>query len=192
MSVRIARINHPPTVGKAIPEQKAIQDQEFTFTFAKDTFKEQDDGDNARLRRGPEGRHAAAFLARLRPQRPDVPRRAPGRRRGHPGHHRHARWTRRAPRSSTDFALKVVNVDDPPSLVSRIPDQAIDQDQPLAFTLSEDTFTDPDLDTGDTLKLRAEGPDGGTPAAVARPSTPPPRRSAARRGTPTPATSWSR
>ena len=45
MSVRIARINHPPTVGKAIPEQKAIQDQDFTFTFGRDTFKEQDDGD---------------------------------------------------------------------------------------------------------------------------------------------------
>ncbi len=45
LNVRIARINHPPTVGKAIPEQKAIQDQEFTFTFAKDTFEEKDDGD---------------------------------------------------------------------------------------------------------------------------------------------------
>ncbi len=45
LTLRIARINHPPTVGKAIPEQKAIQDQEFTFTFGRDTFKEQDDGD---------------------------------------------------------------------------------------------------------------------------------------------------
>ena len=45
LNVRIARINHPPTVNKAIAQQKAIQDQEFTFTFAKDTFKEKDDGD---------------------------------------------------------------------------------------------------------------------------------------------------
>ena len=47
------------------------------------------------------------------------------------------------------------------ALVSRIPDQAIDQDQPFTFTLSEDTFTDVDLDIGDTLTFRATGPDGG-------------------------------
>lgn len=32
---------------------------------------------------------------------------------------------------------------------------------PLDFTLPEDSFTDSDLDTGDTLTLRASGPDGG-------------------------------
>src|SRR5699024_7532248 len=47
------------------------------------------------------------------------------------------------------------------SLVSRLADQTVTQDQPFLLTLSEDAFTDADIDTGDSLTLRAVGPDGG-------------------------------
>ncbi len=158
-AVRISRINHPPTVGKAIAEQKAIQDQEFTFTFGKDTFKEQDDGDTlAYDATQKDGTPLPSWLHFARSDRTfnGVPRDSDV-------------GTlvvtvtamdKAGATASTDFALKVVNVDDPPSLVSRIADQTIDQDQQFTFALSEDTFTDPDLDTGDSLKLRANGPDG--------------------------------
>ena len=160
LNVRIARINHPPTVNKAIPEQKAIQDQAFTFTFGKDTFLEQDEGDTLAYDAvQKDGTPLPSWLGFARSDRTfqGVPRDSDV-------------GTlvitvtamdKAGATASTDFALKVINVDDPPSLVSRIPDQTTDQDQPFSFTLSEDAFTDPDLDTGDTIKLRAVGPDGG-------------------------------
>ena len=55
----------------------------------------------------------------------------------------------------------MVNVNDPPSLVSRLADQTVVQDQPFMLSLSEDAFTDADMDLGDSLTLRAVGPDGG-------------------------------
>ena len=160
LNVRIARINHPPTVSKAIAQQKAIQDQEFTFTFPKDTFKEQDEGDT--LAYDAAQKDGTPLPSWLRFARSD---------RTFEGVPRDAdvgtlvitvtAMDKGGATASTDFALKIINVDDPPSPRQPDPDQTIDQDQPLDFTLPEDSFTDPDLDTGDTLTLRAFGPDGG-------------------------------
>jgi len=160
LNVRIARINHPPTVNKAIPKQKAIQDQEFTFTFPRDTFAEQDAGDTLAYDAiQKDGTPLPSWLGFARSDRTfaGVPRDSDvGTLVISVGAMDQAGAT-----VSTDFALEIINVDDPPSLVSRIPDQTTDQDQPFTFILSVDAFTDPDLDTGDTLKLRAVGPDGG-------------------------------
>jgi hypothetical protein len=146
LALRIERVNHPPTVVKAIAEQKAIQDQDFTFTFDRDTFSEPDSDDTLvydATQKG--GDPLPPWLQFARSDRTfrGVPRDADV---GTP---------------STDFALRVVNVNDPPALVSRLPDQTIVQDQPFLLTISEDAFTDPDIDVGDSLTLRAVGPDGG-------------------------------
>ena len=160
LNVRIARLNHPPTVAKTIPRQKAIQDQGFTFTFPKDTFAEQDAEDTLAYDAvQKDGTPLPSWLGFARSDRmfQGVPRDSDV-------------GTlvitvtamdKAGATASTDFALEIINVDDPPSLVTRIPDQTTDQDQPFTSTLSEDAFTDPDSDTGDTLKLRAVGPDGG-------------------------------
>ena len=160
LNLRIARINHAPNVNKAISEQKAIQDQAFTFTFAKDTFKDKDDGDTLAYDAAQkDGSPLPSWLAFARSDRTFS------------GSPRDSdvgtlvitvtAMDKVGATATTDFALKVINVDDPPALVSRIPDQKLDQDTPLQFTLSEDAFTDADLDTGDTITLRATGPDGG-------------------------------
>ena len=159
-TISIARLNHPPTVGTAIPDQKAIQDQEVSFTFPGDTFAEQDADD---------------LLAYDAVQKDGTPLPSwlgfAGSDRRFQGVPRDfdvgtlvisvTAMDKAGATASTDFALEIINVDDPPSLVSRIPDQTTDQDQPFTSTLSEDAFIDPDSDTGDTLRLRAVGPDGG-------------------------------
>ena len=174
-------------MNKAIAQQKAIQDQEFTFTFAKDTFKEQDDGDT--LAYDAVQKDGTPLPSWLRFARSD---------RTFDGVPRDAdvgtlvitvtAMDKGGATASTDFALKIVNVDDPPALVSRIPDQSIDQDQPLSFTLSEDSFTDPDLDTGDTPHAPGERPRWRRAPAVAVLRPRHRGRSAARPATPMPAT----
>ncbi|MEZ4596113.1 MAG: putative Ig domain-containing protein [Chloroflexota bacterium] len=160
LSLNVARVNHPPTVAQAIPEQKAIQDQDFTFTFGKDTFDEPD-ADDALVYDATQkgGDPLPPWLQFARSDRTfrGVPRDADV-------------GTlvitvtatdKAGASASTDFALKVINVNDPPSLVQRLADQSVTQDQPFVLTLSEDAFTDADIDTGDSLTLRAVGPDGG-------------------------------
>jgi hypothetical protein len=145
---------------QAIPEQKAIQDQDFTFTFSRDTFSEPDSDDALvydAIQKG--GDPLPPWLSFARSDRTfrGVPRDADV-------------GTlvvtitatdKAGAAASTDFALRIVNVNDPPSLVSRLADQTVVQDQPFVLTLSEDAFTDADIDTGDGLSLRAVGPDGG-------------------------------
>ncbi|MET0773502.1 MAG: putative Ig domain-containing protein [Candidatus Limnocylindrales bacterium] len=158
--LRIDRVNHQPTVAHAIAEQKAIQDQDFTFTFNRDTFTEPDSDD------------ALVYDATQKGGDPLPP---------WLNFARSDRTFRGTPRdadvgtlvvtvtasdkagasTSTDFALRVVNVNDLPALVSRLADQTVVQDQPFVLTLSEDAFTDADMDLGDSLSLRAVGPDGG-------------------------------
>ncbi len=159
MNVRIARVNHPPTVATAIKEQKAIQDQEFTFTFPRDTFDEQDQDDSLVYdATQKDGTPLPSWLAFARSDRTF---------RGTPRNTDVGTLVitvtatdKLGASAATDFALRVVNVNDSPQLVSRIPDQTIDQDQPFSFTLSSDLFTDPDLVFGDTLHLRAAGAEG--------------------------------
>jgi alpha-tubulin suppressor-like RCC1 family protein len=160
LPLRIERVNHPPTVAQAIPEQKAIQDQDFTFTFTRDTFTEPDSDDTLvfdATQKG--GDPLPPWLSFARSDRTfrGVPRDADvgtlvvtitG-------------TDKAGASASTDFALRVVNVNDPPALVSRLADQTVVQDQPFVLTLSEDAFTDADIDIGDSLSLRAVGPDGG-------------------------------
>jgi hypothetical protein len=160
LTLRIDRVNHEPTVAHAIAEQKAIQDQEFTFTFNRDTFSEPDADDTLvydATQKG--GDPLPAWLSFQRSDRTfrGVPRDADvgtlvitvtG-------------SDKAGASASTDFALRVVNVNDLPALVSRLPDQSVVQDQPFVLTLSEDAFTDADMDLGDSLTLRAVGPDGG-------------------------------
>ncbi|MFN8518019.1 MAG: putative Ig domain-containing protein [Chloroflexota bacterium] len=160
LALRVERVNHPPTVVKAIPEQKAIQDQEFSFTFDRDTFSEPDSDDSLVYDATQKGGDALPpWLQFARSDRTfrGVPRDADV-------------GTlvititatdKAGASASTDFALRIVNVNDPPSLVSRLPDQTVTQDQPFVLTISEDAFTDADIDTGDSLSLRAVGPDGG-------------------------------
>lgn len=160
LALRIERVNHPPTVVKAIAEQKAIQDQDFTFTFDRDTFSEPDSDDTLvydATQKG--GDPLPPWLQFARSDRTfrGVPRDADV------GTLviTVAATDKAGASASTDFALRVVNVNDPPALVSRLPDQTIVQDQPFLLTISEDAFTDPDIDVGDSLSLRAVGPDGG-------------------------------
>ena len=113
-------------MNKAIPEQKAIQDQAFTFTFGKDTFLEQDEGDTLAYDAvQKDGTPLPSWLGFARSDRTfqGVPRDSDV-------------GTlvitvtamdKAGATASTDFALKVINVDDPPSLVSRIPDQTADR-----------------------------------------------------------------
>jgi alpha-tubulin suppressor-like RCC1 family protein len=160
LPLRIERVNHPPTVVQAIPEQKAIQDQDFTFTFSRDTFSEPDSDDtlvyDATQKGGDPLPPWLSFARSDRtfrgvPRDPDVGTLVIT-----------ITATDKAGASaSTDFALRVVNVNDPPALVSRLPDQNVVQDQPFVLTISEDAFTDADVDTGDSISLRAVGPDGG-------------------------------
>ncbi|MBX3031759.1 MAG: putative Ig domain-containing protein, partial [Chloroflexi bacterium] len=159
-NLRIARVNHPPTVATAIKEQKAIQDQSFTFTFPRDTFAEQDSDDSLvydAIQK--DGTPLPSWLSFARSDRTF---------KGSPRNSdvgtliiTVTATDRLGASASTDFALRVVNVNDPPQLVSRIPDQTIQQDQTLDLPLSRDLFTDPDLSLGDTLHLRATGPEGG-------------------------------
>lgn len=160
LALRVERVNHPPTVLKAISEQRAIQDQDFTFTFDRETFSEPDSDDtlvyDATQKGGdplPPWLQFARSDRTFRgvPRDPDVGTLVIT-----------VTATDKAGASaSTDFALRIVNVNDPPALVSRLPDQTIVQDQPFLLTISEDAFTDPDMDVGDSLTLRAVGPDGG-------------------------------
>jgi alpha-tubulin suppressor-like RCC1 family protein len=160
LTLRIERVNHPPTVAQAIAEQKAIQDQDFTFTFSRDTFTEPDADDALVYDATQKGGDALPpWLSFARSDRTfrGVPRDADV-------------GTlvltitatdKAGASAATDFALRVVNVNDPPSLVSRLADQTVVQDQPFMLALSEDAFTDGDMDLGDSLTLRAVGPDGG-------------------------------
>jgi len=56
------------------------------------------------------------------------------------------------------FALAVVNVNDAPVVKTPIPDQAATEDEPTAFTIAADTFTD--IDASDVLTFSASLPDG--------------------------------
>ena len=160
LTLRIERINHPPTVQKAIPEQKAIQDQEFTFTFSRDTFNEPDSDDTLvfdATQRG--GDPLPSWLSFARSDRTfrGVPRDSG---RGHPGHHhlgdgQGGRQRQHRLRAQGHRCQRPAVARD----TARRPDGH--QDQPFTYTLSEDAFTDPDLDQGDSLTLRAVGPDGG-------------------------------
>jgi hypothetical protein len=60
------------------------------------------------------------------------------------------------------FALTVTNVNDPPTVAQPIPDQIAEEATPFQFTVPDFAFSDPDLDSGETLTFSGSV-EGGAP-----------------------------
>jgi alpha-tubulin suppressor-like RCC1 family protein len=59
------------------------------------------------------------------------------------------------------FALTVANVNDPPTVAQPIPDQLAEEATPFQFTVPDFAFSDPDLDSGETLAFSGSVEGGG-------------------------------
>jgi hypothetical protein len=152
----IANTNDKPTLANAIPDQTVAQGTLLNFTFAVNTFNDQDVGDSltytAKLAGGDPLPSWLTFDAATRtfsgtPDNGDV------------GTITVEVTASDGSESVSDiFDITVGNVDDSPVLVHPIPNQNATEDFNFSFQFAEDTFKDPD--PGDVLSYSATMADG--------------------------------
>ncbi|MEH1926552.1 cadherin-like domain-containing protein [Nostoc sp.] len=156
-ALKVDNVNDPPTLENAIADQVAKQDTAFSFTFDANTFNDIDAGDSlsysATLEDGSDIPSWLKFDAATRtfsgtPTNADVS----------------VLNIKLAATDTSDqtvianFALKVDNVNDPPTLENAIADQIAKQDTAFSFTFDANTFND--IDAGDSLSYSATLEDG--------------------------------
>ena len=157
MTIDVTPVNHAPTVGAAIADQSATQDQAFRFTLASGIFADIDAGDVLRY---------SATLASGAPLpgwlRFDVASKTFS---GIPANADVGAIAVRVSASDTagasasaDFGVRVANVNDAPVLTGPIHAQDGTAGLPLSFRLPAATFVDPDI--GDGLHYQASLADG--------------------------------
>jgi Ca2+-binding RTX toxin-like protein len=155
--LEIVNVNDVPTLKTAIANQIATEDQTFSFTFPEDTFKDIDAGDSlaysAKLADGGELPSWLSFDAQTRTFS------------GNPLNEDVGTLNVQVTASDNDgeaateiFELKVVNVNDAPTLKIAIANQIATEDTKFSYTFLANTFND--VDAGDHLTYTAKLADG--------------------------------
>ena len=152
--LNIANSNDDPILNNAIAEQNAIEDSNFSFTFAADAFTDVDSDDtltySAQLVGGSALPSWLSFDANSRtfsgtPLNADV---------GSLSIEVTADDNQGGTVASDNFALVIANSNDDPTLENAITDQNATEDSVFNFTFAADTFAD--VDSGDTLTYSAQ------------------------------------
>lgn len=155
--VTVANTNDAPTVANPIADQSAAEDSAFSFTVPANTFADEDVGDDlsysATVADGSALPSWLSFNAATQtftgtPNNADVGSMTVK-----------VTATDGADASASGiFAITVSNTNDAPVLVNAIADQMATENEPFAFTLPADTFSDADV--SDSLTYSASLADG--------------------------------
>ncbi len=154
-ALNVVNVNDAPTVANPIPDKTTNEDSAFSFQFAANTFADVDAGDtltySATLTNGSALPSWLKFNAGSRtftgtPTNSEVGT-------------INIRVTAKDSSGSTvsdDFALKVVNVNDAPTVANPIPDRTATEDSGFSYQFAANTFAD--VDVGDVLSYTVSGP----------------------------------
>jgi hypothetical protein len=149
----VTNTNDPPTLANAIPDQQAVEDSEFIFTFADNTFNDIDLGDSLRYSAQLNGGASLPSWLTLNSQTRTFS--------GTPLNEDvgtlniDVTATDNSNATVTDtFQITVSNTNDAPIVTNPIPNIETNEDELFANTFPENTFVD--IDTGDTLSYTAQ------------------------------------
>ncbi|NJK58457.1 MAG: tandem-95 repeat protein [Pleurocapsa sp. SU_5_0] len=155
--LEVVNVNDAPTLQTAIADRVATEDEEFSFTFTEDTFRDVDAGDSltysATLTDGSKLPNWLTFDAATRTFN------------GTPTNENVGTLSIQITAMDNDgeatidtFELEVVNVNDAPTLEVAIANQTATEDEVFSFNFKKDTFND--VDAGDSLTYSATLTDG--------------------------------
>ncbi|ACB35993.1 outer membrane adhesin like protein [Leptothrix cholodnii SP-6] len=155
----VANVNDAPTLVNAIADQAATEDSPFSLTVPADAFADVDVGDSraytATLADGSALPAWLSFDAATRtfsgtPANSDVGTISV----------KLTAFDGALASADDSFDIVVADVNDAPTLVNAIADQAATEDSPFSFTVPVDAFADVDVDVGDTRSYAATLADG--------------------------------
>ncbi|NJO98890.1 MAG: tandem-95 repeat protein [Pleurocapsa sp. CRU_1_2] len=150
--LEVINVNDTPTVERALANQTATEDIEFSFTFAESTFNDVDTGDSLTYAATLIDGSALPDWLTFNPETRTF--------NGTPVNKYVGTLSIQVTATDNDgevvsdtFELEVVNVNDAPILENAIANQIAIEDEAFSFTFSETTFKD--VDAGDVLTYTA-------------------------------------